>query len=360
MSKRTPLYQAHVDLAAKFVDFAGYSLPLHYGSLLGEHQAIRDSAGMFDVSHMSIVDIQGAPAAKWLRYLFSNDVAKLSTGRALYTCMCREDGGVIDDLIVYRLAENRFRVFINATTRDKDLAWMKAHQPADVEILEIPDNAFIAIQGPDAVRLAQNALQNLDKSMNIIQMPRFSAIESGDWFIGRTGFTGEDGIEIALPAKEAMELWKALAAQDIQPAGIGARETLRVEAGLSLYGQDIDEDHSPAESGLDHTIDIDDDDREFIGREILEDHKLFGGRTRQIGIVLDSGTVPRHGQTVERVGRAIGEITSGTFSPVRDASVAMVRVDKDFKGGCDVKVSDRLISARRAPVPFVPHGLARE
>ncbi|ASJ72152.1 glycine cleavage system aminomethyltransferase GcvT [Granulosicoccus antarcticus] len=359
MSKQTPLYQAHQEHNGKLVDFAGYSLPIHYGSQIAEHKAVRDSAGMFDVSHMTIIDLQGE-VIPWLRTLLSNDVAKLKDGRALYTCMCTETGGVIDDLIVYRLEENRFRLIVNAATREKDLAWMESHKPADVELQEVSNTALIAVQGPDAVNLANKALAEMGVSADLNAMGRHTALEPGDWFVGRTGYTGEDGVEIALPANKSIELWKALAAQGVEPAGLGARDTLRLEAGLCLYGQDLDEQHTPAESGVAFTIDIKDPDRNFIGREVLEDHKLFGGRFVQIGIILEGRGVLRHGQVVERAGRPIGTVTSGSFSPTRGLSVALARVDKEFKGGCDVKIRDRLIAARIASVPFVPHGRARE
>jgi aminomethyltransferase len=359
MSKQTPLYQAHVKHAAKLVDFAGYSMPLHYGSQISEHLAVRQAAGMFDVSHMTIIDLHGE-IVPWLRTLLTNDVAKLTDGHALYTCMCTETGGVIDDLIVYRLSEKRFRLIVNAATREKDLAWMEAHRPADVELRTVDDTALIAVQGPDAVRLANAALSEIGRELKIVRMGRHTALVSGDWFVGRTGYTGEDGVEIALPAAQAAGLWEALFAKGVQPAGLGARDTLRLEAGLCLYGQDLDEEHSPAESGVAFTIDIVDSDRDFIGREVLEDQKLFGGRFQQIGIVLEGRGVLRQGQVVERAGRPVGKVTSGTFSPTREISIALARVDKTFKGGCDVRIRDRLIAAHISSVPFVPHGHARE
>jgi len=360
MTKQTALYTAHKEHSAKFVSFAGYELPIHYGSQIGEHHTVRQSAGMFDVSHMTTVDIHGAGAMDWLRHLLTNDVAKLSDGRALYTCMCREDGGVLDDLIVYRMTADRFRLIVNAATREKDLAWMQGHKPAGVELDELLDTSLIAVQGPDAVKLAAQALKEVGQTLPIESLNRFAALESKDWFIGRTGYTGEDGVEISLPDAQALAFWQALTEQGVKPAGLGARDTLRLEAGLCLYGQDLDEDHSPAESGIATTIDINDPDRDFIGRETLEDHKMFGGRFCQIGLVLDGRGVLRQGQIVERVGRDIGRVTSGTFSPTRELSIALARVDKEFLGGCDVNIRNRLVGAHIASVPFVPHGRARE
>ncbi len=360
MTSQTALYAAHKEHSANFINIAGYELPLHYGSQISEHHAVRQSAGMFDVSHMTTVDVQGAGASDWLRQLLSNDVAKLTDGKALYTCLCREDGGVLDDLMVYRLAADRFRLIANAATREKNLAWMEGHKPAGVELHEVSGTSTIAVQGPDAVKLAAQSLRAIGQSMSIETLGHFAAVEKNDWFIGRTGYTGEDGVEISLPDSQAVALWQSLVAQGVNPAGFGARDTLRLEAGLCLYGQDLDEDHSPAESGIASTIDLTDPDREFIGREILEDHKMFGGRSCRIGLVLDVPGTLDHGQSVERVGREIGIVTSGCFSPTREASILMARVDKVFKGGCDVNIGKCLMGARVASVPFVPHGRARE
>ncbi|MFK8083711.1 MAG: glycine cleavage system aminomethyltransferase GcvT [Granulosicoccus sp.] len=360
MGIKTALHQVHVDNAAKLVDFSGYSMPLHYGSLLSEHQSVRDSAGMFDVSHMCILDVHGHQATSWLRLMLTNDVAKLVDGKAMYTCLCLENGGVVDDLMVFRMDENHYRLYVDAARREKDLAWMNAHLVPDVEISEVEDKSIIAVQGPDAITFASAALDSMGLPLRLNAMPRFSAITSGQWFVSRTGYTGEDGVEIAMPSNQAVGLWQALSEQGVSPAGLGARDTLRLEAGFSLYGPDIDENHSPAESGIANTIDIRDEDRAFIGREILEDHKLFGGRFFQVGLTLNGDGMLRRGAAVELVGQSIGKITSGRFSPTRATSVALARVSRKFTGTCDVSVRDRLQPASIASVPFVPHGLARE
>lgn len=360
MGTKTALHQVHLDNAAKLVNFSGYCMPLHYGSLMGEHEAVRQSSGMFDVSHMCLLDIHGDRATQWLRVMLSNDVAKLADGEALYTCLCLENGGVIDDLIVFRINDSHYRLNVDAARREKDLAWLNSHLTRGVEITEIDGNSIIAVQGPDAIVHVSAALTELGVSVGLKAMPRFSSLSEGDWFISRTGYTGEDGVEITLPANQAVALWQALADQGVAPAGLGARDTLRLEAGFGLYGQDIDERHSPAESGIARTIDINDDDRAFVGREILEDHKRFGGRFFQIGLTLDGHGMLRRGAKVELVGQAIGNITSGSFSPTRAASVGLARVSRTFTGSCDVAVRDRLQPARITSVPFVPHGLARE
>ena len=354
MSKHTPLYDVHVDAGGKMVDFAGYSLPVHYGSLVNEHHAVRQTAGVFDVSHMTIVDVSGDESMPWLRKLLSNDVRKLAQGKALYSCLCNEQGGVIDDLIVYCMGDNDYRLIVNAATREKDLAWFEKHRSGDVKIDVIDNLALLAVQGPTAVENAAGVLTARGLNGDAVKaLKRFTAWRSDDWFIARTGYTGEDGLEIALPASAAAEFWQALVNAGVTPAGLGARDTLRLEAGMSLYGNDLDEDHTPAESGIAWTIDLEDDERDFIGRETLEDHKLFGGRSVMLGLTLDGRGVLRQGQTVERVGKAIGTITSGTFSPTLQKTIALARVDKKFDGGCDVIIRDKLHAAHVVDVPFL-------
>ena len=354
MSKHTPLHAAHVDAGGKMVDFAGYSLPVHYGSLVNEHHAVRQAAGVFDVSHMTIVDISGNDAMPWLRKLLTNDVKKLKQGKALYSCLCNEQGGVIDDLIVYCMGDNDYRLIVNAATREKDLAWFEKHRSGDVKIDVLNKLALLAVQGPTAVDTAASVLNARDLNGDAVKaLKRFSAWRSDDWFIARTGYTGEDGLEIALPESDATDFWQALVDAGVTPAGLGARDTLRLEAGMSLYGNDLDEDHTPAESGIAWTIDLEDESRDFIGREILEDHKLFGGRSVMLGLTLDGRGVLRQGQKVERVGQEIGTITSGTFSPTLQKTIALARVDKRFEGGCDVIIRDKLHAAHVVGVPFL-------
>lgn len=359
MGIHTALHQVHVDNSAKLVNFSGYCMPLHYGSVIKEHRAVRDSAAMFDISHMCILEVSGERATQWLRLMLTNDVAKLDIGSALYTCLCREDGGVIDDLMVFKLNDFQYRLYFDAARRQKNLNWLNGHLRSKVEINEIRDNAIIAIQGPDAIGLTNLAMDELDLPLRVDELKRFSSVTCGEWFVSRTGYSGEDGLEVTLPSGQAEGLWKALAEQNVAPAGLGARNTLRIEAGFGLYGQDIDEDHSPAESGIARTIDIDDSDRVFIGREVLEDHRRFGGRYFQVGLTLEGQGALRRGAGVQLVGQSIGQITSGSFSPTRSASVGLARVDRMFTGNCDVAVLDRLQTARITSVPFVPHGLTR-
>jgi len=354
MSFATPLLEAHKLAGGKLVDFSGWQLPIHYGSQIEEHRAVRDDAGMFDVSHMTIVDLEGDGTRGWLRTLLSNDVAKLAHGQALYSCMCNEAGGVIDDLIAYCLSDNRFRLVVNAATREKDLAWFKEHQPDDVT-LTIPENtALIAVQGPNALDKASTALAQVrGTGLDSGSIKRFYAQYDDVWFVGRTGYTGEDGVEIALPAEQARALWDALLEAGVKPCGLGARDTLRLEAGMCLYGLDLDETHSPIESGIGWTVDLDDDTRQFIGREVLEEQMQFGGRYVRLGLQLDGRGVLRTGQAVQLAGKDVGTITSGTFSPTRQQSIALARVNKRFQGHCDVLIRDKPIVAHVVPIPFV-------
>ena len=354
MSIKTPLYDSHVAAGGKMVDFAGYSLPIHYGSVIKEHHSVRQSSGMFDVSHMTIVDVSGTNSKDWLRRLFTNDVAKLKHGQALYSCMCLEDGGVVDDLIVYFLDDDNYRVIVNASTREKDLAWFEKNAQDGVSFTVQDDLALVAIQGPDAVATASQALEEFGLDGAKTQaLKRFSAWRSDQWFIARTGYTGEDGLEIALPAERAAEFWESLLQKGVNPAGLGARDTLRLEAGMSLYGNDLDEQHSPVESGIAWTVDLSDADRQFIGRPVLEAQKTSGAEHRQVGLTLEGKGVLRQGQTVELEGVAVGEITSGTFSPTLEKTIALARVNTPMVGTCEVRIRDKSHAARIIPVPFL-------
>lgn len=258
MLKRTPLIEAHRALNAKLVDFGGWEMPLHYGSQLGEHHSVRRDAGMFDVSHMLAIDVRGDDASKYLLVLLANNVARLAQGKALYSCMLNEKGGVIDDLIVYYLEPGMYRLVVNAGTADKDLEWLVRQRnrlALQVEIIARHDLSMIAVQGPQARSKFWQA--NPGTAQVSAKLEPFCATTCGDWLIARTGYTGEDGFEITLPSGDAPALWDALLAAGVAPAGLGARDTLRLEAGMNLYGQDMDETVTPLESGLAWTVDRD-------------------------------------------------------------------------------------------------------
>lgn len=361
MSLHTPLHDQHVSAGGKLVEFAGYSLPINYGSQIEEHHAVRVNAGMFDVSHMTIIDLRGPATQSWLRYMLTNDVATLVDGGALYSCLCNEKGGVIDDLIAYRITSDRYRLIVNAATREKDLAWLMQHKPDSIDLATPEETALIAIQGPQSLKRCETAIKDvLGTNIALDSIPRFACTELDDWFIGRTGYTGEDGVEIALPAKHASEFWMALSHHGVVPVGLGARDTLRLEAGMSLYGNDLDENHTPLESGIAWTVNTRDDSREFIARDVLQQQKQSGAHYSMLGLILDGRGVLRSGQSVVKDGKDIGVVTSGTFSPTRQQSIALARVDTRFAGNCAVTIRDKEQPAHTTRIPFVKNGQASD
>ena len=362
MPLRTPLYDTHLACGAKLVDFGGWEMPLHYGSQVDEHHQVRQAAGMFDVSHMLGVDVTGPGSPAFLRRLLANDIAKLDTpGRALYTCMLNENGGVVDDLIVTLLGPGRFRLVVNAATAEKDLAWMNARiavDGGDAKLVPRRDLAMIAIQGPQARNAVWSAWPESRTATESLKP--FHAAEVGQRLVSRTGYTGEDGFEIALPAGEAPAFWESLRKAGVAPCGLGARDTLRLEAAMNLYGNDMDETTSPLESGLAWTVDLKDATRDFVGRGALT--AAAPKRTLAGLKFLDRGVLRAHMKVATPAGE--GEITSGTFSPTLGFSIALARLPKadglDPQPGSDVEVDVRgkLLPARVVKVPFVRHGKA--
>jgi aminomethyltransferase len=361
MTKRTPLYDTHVKAGAKIVDFAGYDMPLHYGSQLAEHHQVRRDAGMFDVSHMAIVDVKGARVREFLRRLIANDVAKLKTpGRALYSCLLNEQGGVLDDLIVYYLDDAWYRIVVNAGTRDKDIAWMREQaKPYDLVVTERNDLAMIAVQGPNAREKVFKALGENIRELTAGLKP-FHSARIGEMMICTTGYTGEDGFEIMVLAKSAPFTWQMLAEAGVAPIGLGARDTLRLEAGMNLYGSDMDETVTPLESGLEWTVAFEPADRDFIGRAALDKQKAASAQRKLVGLLLDDKGVLRNHQRVVFAGGGEGEITSGSFGPTLERSIALARVPASVENGtsCEVDVRGRMLRAHVVKYPFVRNGKA--
>jgi len=361
MGLKTPLYDVHVASGAKIIDFGGWDMPLQYGSQLDEHRSVRRDAGIFDVSHMCVVDLVGPKIRDFLRFLLANDVGRLDIpGRALYSCMLLPDGGVIDDLIAYFVSESWFRLVVNAGTRRKDLTWIERHAaPFGVSVRERTDLAILAVQGPNARAKTAALLSGAHRS-TALGIARFSAAAIDAWFLARTGYTGEDGFEIMLPNEAAAATWQALVAQGVAPAGLGARDTLRLEAGMCLYGNDLDEKHNPLESGLEWTVALEPSDRDFVGREALA--RASSG-ARLIGLVLEERGVLRSHQTVNAAqGSAagapckLGEVTSGTFSPTLNRSIALARVERDAGERVMVDIRGKQHCARVVRPPFVRNG----
>jgi len=357
MATRTALYEAHLALGARMVPFGGWDMPLHYGSQIEEHQAVRRAAGMFDVSHMRVVDLSGREVKPYLRGLLANDVGRLHTpGKALYSCMLNPQGGVIDDLIVYYLADDRYRMVVNAATAAGDLEWLR-RQVGDqaVAIRPRPDLAMIAVQGPAArARIAPLLPAALGGAAQ--GLAPFVAAEAGEWFLARTGYTGEDGCELMLPAAEVVPLWRALLEAGVAPCGLGARDTLRLEAGMNLYGADMDETTTPLESGLGWTVAWEPIDRAFTGREVLEAQRTDPLTRRLVGLLLSGPGVLRSHQKVLSGACVVGETTSGGFAPTLGRSIAFARVAPDIGEECAVEIRGKPLGARVVKPPFVRQG----
>ena len=354
--KQTPLFNEHTKASGKMVDFSGWHMPLHYGSQIKEHNIVRHDAGMFDVSHMTIVDVIGDAAKPFLRYLLANDVAKLAPGKAMYSCMLNERGGIIDDLILYYFDDQFYRLIVNSSTREKDIAWItRQASPFAVDITEQTGQAIIAIQGPQAIAKTITVL-NDSQTAAVEKLTPFSASLVEDWLFARTGYTGEDGLEIILPAKKAESFWQALLDAGIQPCGLGARDSLRLEAGMGLYGQDMDETVTPFESGIAWTVALSDEQRDFIGRDALLAQQKEGPTRQLVGLILKARGVMRHRQAVILTDGQLGYITSGGFSPMLKQSIAFARVPATIGTDCLVDIRGKQLPAQVVKLPFVRQG----
>ncbi|NOY71524.1 MAG: glycine cleavage system aminomethyltransferase GcvT [Gammaproteobacteria bacterium] len=355
--KQTPLAASHIQANAKMVDFGGWEMPLHYGSQIEEHHAVRQDAGMFDVSHMTIVDVSGEGVDEFLKRLLANNIDRLkSKGKALYTCMLNEQGGVLDDLIVYNLEPEKYRIVFNAATRDKVMDWIHRHKKGFyVSINERDDLTMLAVQGPNARAKVEAALPAAVSTL-ITDLAPFHSVEVENMFIARTGYTGEDGYELMLPTNKITELWDALAHSGVRPIGLGARDTLRLEAGMNLYGADMNETVNPLESGLGWTISWEPAERNFIGRVALEKKRKDKNRNKLVGLVLETKGVLRNHQKVMLDGQVIGEITSGSFSPTMGLAIALARVPRSVSGMCQVELRGKPVVARIVTPPFVRNG----
>lgn len=354
MSEKTPLYKLHCQSGGLMVDFAGWQMPLHYGSQIAEHHAVRQRAGMFDVSHMGVVDVYGKGAVAFLRYALANDIQKLEkNGQALYSCLLNPQGGVVDDLIVYRLADEFYRLVINASRRAADFSWLtelSANHP--VQLQQRSELAMIAVQGPQSLAILPEVLPE-SLATKIPALRSFQCVADGDWQIARTGYTGEAGVEIILPAAAAPALWQNLLAHTVQPCGLGARDTLRLEAGLNLYGADMDETTTPLESNLEWTVSWQDVSRDFVGRTALIQQKQQGVTSRLAGLVMKTAGVLRNHQRVWINGKDSGEITSGSFSPTLGYAIAMARIPAGEVQSAAVERRGLMVPVDIVKIPFI-------
>lgn len=360
MTQQTPLFEQHQASGARMVDFHGWMMPLHYGSQMDEHHAVRTDAGMFDVSHMTIVDLSGARTREFLRYLLANDVAKLTQpGKALYSGMLNASAGVIDDLIVYFMTEDFFRLVVNSATREKDLAWITEHAaPYGVQLTPRDDLSLIAVQGPQAQAKAQSLFDEAQREA-VAGMKPFFGVQAGELFIATTGYTGEAGYEIALPNEQAAEFWQKLLTAGVKPAGLGARDTLRLEAGMNLYGQEMDEGISPLAANMGWTVAWQPEDRDFIGREALESQREKG-TDQLVGLIMTEKGVLRNALPVRFTDSEgnlrEGTITSGSFSPTLGCSIALARVPAGIGEQAIVQIRNREMPVKVTKPVFVRAG----
>ncbi len=357
--KKTILNSVHRALGARMVPFGEWDMPVNYGSQIEEHHAVRNSAGMFDVSHMQAVDLHGEKVRDFLRYLLANDVARLKdNGKALYSCMLNEAGGVIDDLIVYFMTDNWFRMVVNAGTAEKDIKWLTAHAAGfgvDVQVRD--DLGMIAVQGPQARELALPLLPP-ELSAKAAQLKIFSAADDADWFVGRTGYTGEDGFEVLMPKDQTETFWRKLQQAGVQPCGLGARDTLRLEAGMNLYGSDMDENVSPLDAGLKWTLALEPAGRDFIGREALEKQLASGNVKKFTGLILQGRGVLRDHQQLYVNDECVGEITSGGFSPTLNKAIAFARINAGVDSNLAVDIRGKKLPVDIVKPPFARNGKA--
>lgn len=352
MGQRTTLYPQHEQAGAKFVDFSGWDMPVHYGSQVAEHHAVRRHAGAFDVSHMAVVDVCGPGALAFLDRLLANDIRRVGPRKAMYSAMLNENGGVLDDLIVYPFTAG-YRVVVNCGTRDKDLAWFHEHLVGDdCTVRERDDLAIVAVQGPEAIAACLKVVPGTRQEV-IRSLGPFEGTVSDSWYLARTGYTGEQGLEIILPNDHVVDLWQGLARMGVQPIGLGARDTLRLEAGLNLYGNDMDESVTPFESNMAWTVAL--DGREFIGAQALRDQLARGVQRRLVGLIMRGKGIMRAGYPVFCDDRVVGTMTSGAYSPTLESSIGLARLS-DVGGTMTVGIRDKRLDVEVVRPPFVRNG----
>jgi aminomethyltransferase len=353
---RTPLYDAHLAASARMVEFAGFEMPVQYAGVLEEHAAVRENAGMFDVSHMGEISIDGSGALQTAQRLVTNDLSKCNDGQAQYSALCNERGGVIDDVIVYRFSPERLFICVNASGREKDFDWMRAHAGDGVAVRQRSDDwGQIAIQGPNAPRIVDSLCEP-----RVLDVPYYHFREATvagvrGCIVSRTGYTGEDGFEVFVPPAGARKLWDTLLEKRVVPCGLGARDSLRLEVAYRLYGNDMDEQHTPLEAGLGWIVKLDKPGG-FVGSDALIRQKQEGLERRLAGFKLTGRGIPRHGYPVVKDGQRVGEVTSGTMSPVLKESIGLAYVPAALaKDGSvfDVEIRGKAVPARVVKTPFV-------
>ncbi|MEO5339904.1 MAG: glycine cleavage system aminomethyltransferase GcvT [Magnetococcus sp. MYC-9] len=357
--KRTPLFDQHVAMGGKMVDFAGWEMPLHYGSQLREHAAVRRHCGLFDVSHMGVIDLSGARVEKLLRFLLSNDVARIpQPGQAQYGLMLNNQGGVSDDLIAYRIDNEHFFLVVNAANREKALTWIRVHAASyGVRVVDRRELMILAVQGPKAARQLQLCLPD-GMGREALTLKPFHFLQKNGWRIARTGYTGEDGFEVMVETEDGLTLWDSLLRVGVAAVGLGARDTLRLEAGMHLYGHDMDGHTSPLECGLTWTIAWQPLERDFIGRQALAPLWNQGPARKRVGLILQERGVLRDHQEILWQDRPVGQVTSGGYSPTLEKGIALARVTREVPMGttCQVAMRGRMMDLLVVRPPFVRLG----
>jgi aminomethyltransferase len=358
--KRTPFHAFHQAAGGRLIDFAGFEMPVRYTGDVREHRCVRTAVGLFDITHMGEFDVRGPGASEFLDRALTNDVAGMAVGQALYSPMCRPDGGIVDDLLVYRLPD-RHLVVVNASNKDKDLAWLRERRPADVELADVSDDtALLAVQGPRAAEVLRGHVPDAALALGYYRVTT-GRLFGADAVIARTGYTGEDGFELYFHPRDAAAVWEGLVEagrpHGLEPVGLGARDTLRLEMGYMLYGNDIDDTTTPLEAGLGWTVKLKKGD--FSGRAALARQKEQGVARRLVGLELGGRRVPRHGMTIEQGGRPVGRVTSGTFSPSLQRPIAMGYVEAALAAvgtTLDVVAGEARLPVTVVKTPFYTHG----
>jgi aminomethyltransferase len=360
---RTPLYEIYKEQGGKVIDFGGWELPVQFSSIKEEHEAVRTKAGLFDVSHMGEFEVSGPNALSFLQYTMTNDVSKLQTGQAQYTAMCYEDGGTVDDLLIYKKNENDFLLVVNASNIEKDFEWLQKHKPEGVELVNVStDFAQLAIQGPESESILQRLTDTDLSEIGFFRFQENVLLAGVPALVSRTGYTGEDGFEIYLHTSNAVELWKAIleagTEDGLLPAGLGARDTLRFEAKLALYGQELTKDITPIEAGIGFAVKTD-KEADFIGKEVLAQQKKEGAPRKLVGIEMIDKGIPRTHYEVFKGEKKIGEVTTGTQSPTLKKNLGLALLEKEFSEmgtEVEVQVRQKRLKAKVVPSPFYKRG----
>ena len=349
--RRTPLYEEHKALGARLVDFAGWEMPVQYEGIKAEHEAVRKEAGLFDVSHMGEVVFRGPQAEEAVQRLVTRDVSRLAVGQAGYAAVCLPSGGTVDDVLVYRTPDD-FLIVVNASNREKDVAHFEENvKDLDVEVVDDSDDwALLALQGPRAVELLQPFTQT---ELSPIKYYRYEVgeVEGAYAIISRTGYTGEDGFELFVRPDDAPLIWRKLIDAGAAPVGLGARDTLRLEAGMCLYGNELDAETTPLEAGIGFAVHLD-KEQEFLGKEALRREKEEGLRKKLVGFKVEGRGIARHDYPVAVDGETVGSVTSGTLSPTLNEAIGLALVAPEVEDEFEVVIRDRPVAARTVPLPF--------